>query len=692
MPNAPPTPATALFRAERTDPASQRPMSLRDVLTGIFYHSRAIGLTLGLALGAGLLAAVLMRPTYRAGTRLLALDSAAYGASLAPSEKFSAEQSLQPYRIADIEMQMLGSSEISHDAAELNLPPGADPAAVAIEARRIAGHMHIGRPIDSPVIELNYSDSSPTAARETLQHILAAHLARRGASLTAGRFDYIFRQRAELDAQRKALDARILAYEHAHHLEDTESARAGAVNAAFAVDLARSELSSQLAGSRDAMARLRAASRNTTGDAPLLRDSAPAVASLASLRREETRQIAARANLAARYLSGSPALQAADAALAETDAAILQAIPQLPAARESGPDPVAEASAQRLALAEAQAAGDAARRDALARQSAQAHRRLDQLLTDTTPLTRMRQERQLLEDTYAGLSQQLEDARKFETPDQIGSANLRVLSPPEVTGRSNSPAMLVAASLFGGLLVAANVVLVLASLRNSFLTPAEVERALGVPVLFAPSARDDTPREQQPNLHRLLAAIHHARPITRGVVVAIAALGGSEKARKFSSDLLQAVERRAQGRSVLVRLDDTAPLPAAMPPAGDTSLSVHPLEASGGTILDQLAQRFDTVLMIAPAAGNDSAMPALAQSADLAVLVLTAGVSSRAQAVGLERSWASHGVGAVVAVLLERHHTIPLPLYRLLFGRGNWRSGFGKTGAQAAQRNAFALA
>ena len=163
MPNALPSPATAsaqtpfreeraLFRAGRGQSASLRPISLRDVLTGIFYHRRAIGLTMGLALGAGLLSAVLMRPTYRAGTRLLALESAAYGAPLAAGEKFSAEQALQPFRIADIEMQMLGSNEITHDAAELNLPPGADPASVANEAQRIGRHMHIGRPIDSPVI------------------------------------------------------------------------------------------------------------------------------------------------------------------------------------------------------------------------------------------------------------------------------------------------------------------------------------------------------------------------------------------------------------------------------------------------------------------------------------------------------------------------------------------------------------
>ncbi len=137
MPNAlsPRAPAVAPspFRAEMVHAAS-----LRDVLTGIFHHGRAIVLTIGTIMAAGLLATLLMRPSYRAQTRLLALDSAAYGAPLAAGEKFSLEQSMAPYRIADVEMQLLGSAEVTHDAAALNLPPGANADAVARRSPRAA--------------------------------------------------------------------------------------------------------------------------------------------------------------------------------------------------------------------------------------------------------------------------------------------------------------------------------------------------------------------------------------------------------------------------------------------------------------------------------------------------------------------------------------------------------------------------
>ena len=486
-----------------------------------------------------------------------------------------------------------------------------------------------------------------------------------------------------LDARISALDARILAYEHAHHVDDTKGTRAGAIAAAFAVDLARGELDSKIAGNRKALARLRAASRNSAGqssagDVPLIRDNTPAVASLANLRAREARQFARRSDLATRYLPGSPALRVADAALGQTDAAIAAAIPYLPTEQMSGPDPVAEASSRRRALAVAAAAGDAARRDALAHQSAQLHRHLDQLIADTPALMRMLEERQVLGETYAGLTQQLEEARKFETPDRIGSTNLRILSPPEVIGRSNSPAMIMAASLFAAIMVAANAVLVLASLRDSFLVPAEVERTLGVPVLYTTAAMDSAPQGQQPGLHRLLAAMHHAAPISRGVVVAIAAPTDSGKARRFSTELRRMLDRRAQGRTVLVRLDDGAPLPATLPATlaatGDAELAVHPLEATGGTILDRLAQRFDTVLMIAPFTGDGSEIPVMAQTADLTVLVLTADVSSRADAQAMERRLARCGARATVAVLLDRHYYIPRPLYRLLFGRRRWQA------------------
>ena len=679
MPNAlsPRAPAVAPspFRAEMVHAAS-----LRDVLTGIFHHGRAIVLTIGTIMAAGLLATLLMRPSYRAQTRLLALDSAAYGAPLAAGEKFSLEQSMAPYRIADVEMQLLGSAEVTHDAAALNLPPGANADAVAREAARIARHMHVGRPIDSPVIELTYSDSTPEAARETLQHILAAHLARRSAALTAGRFDYLFRQRAGLDEQRRALDARILAYESAHHIDDAEGTRAGAIAAAADVDLAGTEITSQIAGNRDAIARLRAASHNAAGpsaaapntatDVPLTRDTTPAAATIANLRVREAGQLARRADLATRYMPGSPIVLKADAALAEADAAITGDAASVPAGLMSGPDPVAQASAAKLALAEAQAAGDAARRDALARLSTEAHRHLDQLIADAPPLARMLQQRQVLDVTYAGLSQQLEEARKFETPDTVGSTNLRILSPPEVLGRSNSPAMVLAASLFAAIMVAINAVLVLTSLRDTFLIPVEVERTLGVPVLFTAAAAEDARHEQEPSLHRLLAAIHHARPLNRGVVVAITAPEDNGRARGFTEHLLQTLERRARGRTLLVRLDDTAPLPAPLPatlPADSAGFAIHPLEATAGTILDQLVQRFDTVLLVGSAISDGSEVPVMAQAADLAILVLTAGVSSRGGALAVERQMARYGQQALAAVLLERRHYIPRPLYRLLF-------------------------
>ena len=671
MPNTP-SPNANAPAWPRDAAAMAQPATLRDVLTSIFYHGRVIALVLALALGAGVLATMLMRPTYRAQARLLALDSAAYGAPLAAGKTYSQEQSMAPFRIADLEMQMLGSHEIASDVAQMNLPGDATATQLAAEAQRIAQHTHIGRPIDSPVIEVTYSDATPEAARETLEHILAAHSARRGAALTAGRFDYIFRQRRLLEQQLGAVDARILAYEHDHHVENSDAARATAIAAAFAVDMQRNQIASRIAADRAAIARLRMASQASPGGTILVRDNGTAVGSLSHLWASQTHQIARRAALASRYLAGSPAIQAADAALAETDATITGAMPQLPSSQMSGPDPVAEASANKLVLAEAQAAGDAARRDALARQSAQVHRQIDQLIVQASPLARMQQERQVLQQTYAGLSQQLEEARHFENPDPAGNANLRILCPPQLIGRSNSAAMVLAASLFAGALVALNVVLVLASLRNSFLIPAEVERALGMRVLFAPFARNNAQKPEPVSLHRLLAAMHQATPITGGVVIAIATPDEFGPAQAFSTLLLQALERRATGRAIRIRLDNTAALPAAIPPAGNTDIAVHPLEAAAGTLMDQLIQRFGTVLLVAPEASIASAIPVMAHKANMVVLVLTAGVSSRSQAAELERRLSGHGARTMAAVLLDRHHYIPQALYRLLFDHGGW--------------------
>ena len=82
MPNTP-SPNANAPAWPRDAAAMAQPATLRDVLTSIFYHGRVIALVLALALGAGVLATMLMRPTYRAQARLLALDSAAYGAPLA---------------------------------------------------------------------------------------------------------------------------------------------------------------------------------------------------------------------------------------------------------------------------------------------------------------------------------------------------------------------------------------------------------------------------------------------------------------------------------------------------------------------------------------------------------------------------------------------------------------------------------
>ena len=78
------------------------------------------------------------------------------------------------------------------------------------------------------------------------------------------------------------------------------------------------------------------------------------------------------------------------------------------------------------------------------------------------------------------------------------------------------------------------------------------------------------------------------------------------------------------------------------------------------------------MLLVAPEASIASAIPVMAHKANMVVLVLTAGVSSRSQAAELERRLSGHGARTMAAVLLDRHHYIPQALYRLLFDHGGW--------------------
>jgi len=638
--------------------------TLHGVLNGVFrYRVAALGILVAAVL-AGLAAAAFVPPTYRAQARLLALSAGVYDMQ-ADNGAASTQQVLNPTDVANVEIQLLESAELHRTVAREELGPAASAAAVADRAQRLESALHVTKATDANVIQLSYTDRDPRAAAATLRRILGAYFTARAGVLTSGRLGFLTAQLAKAQGELDAVDRQIVTVQRQNGVVDIAAQVASAVQQAGDLSRARLEAEAALAEGRRSIDVLRRGAGQVPRQVELYSDNTEAARSIGDMQTRLLDLRGRRADFASRYMAESPQVVQLDKQIAGLDAAIARQRRDLVTTRRVGRNEVYDTARDRLNQAEAAAAGSAARGGALSVQEGAARARLTQLIGVSDTLSRLRLRRDILADSVRSVAGRVEAARIQQSgATSVGGTNVRVVEAPSVPGRrSNPPIMFVAAGVVAGLALAAIALVVLASLRTTWLSAEEASRALDLPVL--PVAAGEAAERRA--YGELAAAVDRGgdggattllvSPLSRGDLQA-AAIG-----------LGTALDRRAPGRVILVRFADDAPVPE-----GAGALRIHPMGSMAtavigtaaclqrgvaGALLGELRRRWDHVVVTVPPAAQSVEGLELAGLVDASVLVVRADETTGASAASLAATLRDRGGDPLGAVLVGLRDYVP---------------------------------
>lgn len=502
-----PSPPRTAPSAGRTPTAQQ--VSTRDLLNTLFYYRWTAASVVAGFLLLGLLVALLVPPTYRAESRLLTLYAGYYDMQI-DRQTNRAAPSFDPAQVVNVETQILTSPELHRAIVAERLGPSADPEAVEKAFRRFEDHFHLEKIEGANVIDLSYVDSDPRLAAEVLKQLIERYFRQRAGVFSIGRVEFLVAQRDKVRAQLDKANAQLIAFQRSHNVLNIDAQIASAVALHSLLRQRGLENDSSFAQDASTLETLRREAAGVPATIELFSDNTEAAHAVDTMHLTLLQLQSRRADLAARYLDGAPFVRQMDQQIEDVKEAIAGRTPHLVSASRTGHNSYYDTVQDRLMRLSSDVAGERARKEELERQGAEAATTLQTLISVANQLRRMEIDRDLLVESFKKFSRELEQARIEQNQvDTASSTNVRIIQAPQPpTRRSNPPLLFVGIGLLVGLLAAGLTVMVRSTLRETFLSPEEAERRLGLPVLCAPMG----PPHQPPPALRALAALLRRRP------------------------------------------------------------------------------------------------------------------------------------------------------------------------------------
>jgi uncharacterized protein involved in exopolysaccharide biosynthesis len=648
--------------------------ALRDLLNSLFYHGRAAAIVAAVVAVLGVLAAVLMPPSFSAEARLLPLSTGVYDTREANGPP-QPGQVLDPSSVANVELQLLGSLDLHRKLVSEGLGPTPDPALVNKRLADFEKRLHVTKVNDTNVIELTYTDRDPQAAAQVLRNLISGYFEARANALTAGRVAYLAQQRDKVKAQLDTADAALTAFQQQHGIADISAQIAGAVKENDTLRQNEADALASLADSRNTGAAIRGALGKTPAQVELYSDNTEAARALGEMRTQLLALQAKRADVAARFMATAPQVQQLDSQIASLEAALRQQQAALVDTKRMGRNTVYDSTRDRLVQADASASGYAARRMAIAGQLTASQARLRDLNTTAEQLNKMRLDRDVLADSYKSLALQVEQAKVQLNQDAAGNPSVRVIeAPTPPSKRNNPPLLIIVGSVFAALLLAGATVFVLASLRAVFLAPVELERAMGLPVLAAPIA-GMSQKLAASGFGRLHAAID-AHADDHAKTILLVTDGSFRALQKAAVGLGRDIHRRKPGTLLLLRFgtdgwdpQDLDNMPVEPFEGIDTATLALSAVGDGQNetrLLERLKERYGYIIIVAPPVRDDVAALRLSQVVDHVAVVVVAERTRRPVLTDMLRDLDQMGAHLLGLVMLSRRTHIPQAVYRLI--------------------------
>ncbi|MFK0379940.1 GumC family protein [Pandoraea sp. NPDC090278] len=461
-------------------------MTIRDYLNTLFYY-RKIATTVFLAIVAlGVLIALFVPIPYRAQATLLVLNAGYYDQTNNPNGGVSLQP--PPGQLNGVEAQILSSPELHRDVILSKLGPGATASDIDRELQNFEKRLHIEQNDLANTITLTYSDTDPKAAADALARLLDKYFRQRASIFTQGRVNLLVSQRDDVGKQLDKADADLLAFQKKHGIVKIDDQTSRAVLLESQLVQRKLETDAKLAQDRSELKSLQTSTKDVRTTIPIYTDDSETSRAINILQGSLSELENKRADFASRYMATSPFVVQLDKQIADMRANIAKQRQEMMTATRMGHNNYFDVVQERLAVLNASIAGGVAQQTALEAQIKETRDKLQGMSDVSSQLSQLQARRDILADSFKDRSRQVELARVQQGQvSQINGTNVRVIQAPfPPSQRSVSASLLIAASIAAGLLISALTVLILSSMRETFLSPEQVERALLLPVVNAP--------------------------------------------------------------------------------------------------------------------------------------------------------------------------------------------------------------
>ena len=695
-----------------------RSFVLRDVVTTAFLRWRLILLCLLLPLLVGILAGALVPERFTAEALMVVsvsresagnVDIGGYGPSILSVDVPKAVQSeieiLTSDTVATDALQKMGPDQLYPELARgrlFGLLPPLPPAQRlqrASELLRRDLRADVLPNTNTMRVQFEYRDRAK--AVEALHDVVDAYMTRRRAIFTDTSVGYLTAEVARNETELQSIERRMAAIKGDFHILDIDQsvhlAAARLDGIIQREDKVREEREAALAQIASARARLPGQPSKVFASSEVTNQSPNDDSRNTLLRLQQE-----RAHVASQYAPGYPALVELDNKIAAAQSAIRQnQATNFTTTREQR-NPTVELLSTKLTQMQVEADALSKQLDEIGRQRDQAQSYDNALLGAETELRSLGRRRDALDAVYRQFATREASAKLNDEAAQSRGAAVHVVQDPTapVSGRSMALSFSLAGLVVGGLCAAAAAMLG-TGLRRIFVSAAEVERGLQMPVLasFPRAGRPFDIAAASPavaNLSALLLDMGPNGPLGHHVQVVQMVATDAEDGRDLLARVL-AVELAREHNCKVLLCDLSADGRAHLSDLGvnhtqsgaaDGGITAygtiipnlwitygaqqsiladpHALQSHVERVLAQLRQDFDVVVLVAPPSLDSYAERRLTALVDANVIVVRAERTDGPHALGLRETILSSGGNLLGAVFTGQRRVVPPAVQRAL--------------------------
>jgi uncharacterized protein involved in exopolysaccharide biosynthesis len=365
------------------------------------------------------------------------------------------------------------------------LPPAAKLSPEAAATKRFIESMHAEAGEDGTIIAVSFAHPDAATATRALDALIAVYLERRRTLFADQRAASLQPEVDAAQARMVAAEAALTAYRARHKIVSFDAQRAQLLERKATVQAQLADADATWKGLAERLQRLQKTLAKTPATLVLETSSGDSAAldnarqTLLQLRLEERK-------LLAEYKEKSPLVVEVRQRIVQAERFVAEVSKRPMQSMRQGRNPVYDSLATQIATVEGDLAAAESRRTVLRQQLAEASNDLLGIDARTAEMARLTREHELAEASYRLLATKLEETRVLDQVAARDDANVRVAQAARAPVEPKNLRPLVLAL---GVIVAFVAALLTAFLsdllRRGFLTPEDLARETGLPVLAA---------------------------------------------------------------------------------------------------------------------------------------------------------------------------------------------------------------